>query len=71
MPWDASPYWGFSTVEPWLPLNPDYRTRNVAAHEKDPRSMLHLVKRLIALRKYPDLLYGAYRTYRALSLIHI
>ena len=65
MPWDASPYGGFSTVEPWLPLNPDYRTRNVAAQEKDPRSMLHLVKRLIALRKDPDLLYGAYRTYRA------
>lgn len=52
-------------MEPWLPLNPDYRTRNVAAQEKDPRSMLHLVKRLIALRKDPDLLYGAYRTYRA------
>lgn len=37
----------------------------MAAQEKDPRSMLHLVKRLIALRKDPDLLYGAYRTYRA------
>ncbi|MCH1928087.1 hypothetical protein L6232_25150, partial [Shewanella sp. C31] len=48
-----------------LPLNPDYRTRNVAAQEEDPRSMLWLVRRLIALRKDPGLLYGAYRTYRA------
>ncbi|GLV47627.1 oligo-1,6-glucosidase [Thermus sp. LT1-2-5] len=65
MPWDDSPYAGFSTTEPWLPLNPDWRTRNVAAQEQDPRSMLHLVRRLIALRKDPELLYGAYRTYWA------
>ena len=65
MQWDDTPFAGFSTVEPWLPVNPDYKTRNVAAQEQDPRSMLHLVRRLIALRKDPDLLYGAYRTYRA------
>lgn len=65
MPWDDTPFAGFSTREPWLPLNPDWRERNVAAQEKDPRSPLHLVRRLIALRKDPELLYGAYRTYRA------
>ncbi|MDM7323668.1 MAG: alpha-amylase family glycosyl hydrolase, partial [Thermus sp.] len=65
MPWDTSPYAGFSTAEPWLPLNPDWPVRNVALQEKDPRSMLHLVKRLIALRRNEALLYGAYRTYRA------
>ncbi|GAA5335943.1 MULTISPECIES: alpha-amylase family glycosyl hydrolase [Thermus] len=65
MPWDDSPNAGFSTAEPWLPLNPDWQRRNVAAMEKDPRSMLHLVRRLIALRKDPGLLYGAYRTYWA------
>ncbi|MER3557255.1 MAG: alpha-amylase, partial [Thermus sp.] len=65
MPWDTSPYAGFSSVEPWLPLNPDWKTRNVAEMEKDPRSMLHLVRRLIALRKDQELLYGAYRTHRA------
>jgi alpha-glucosidase len=65
MQWDASPYAGFSSVEPWLPVNPDYPERNVALQEKDPRSMLSLVRRLIALRKDPGLLYGAYRTYQA------
>jgi alpha-glucosidase len=65
MPWDTSPYAGFSTVEPWLPLNPDWPVRNVAAQEKDPKSMLHLVKHLLRLRQDPDLLYGRYRTHQA------
>lgn len=65
MPWDTSPHAGFSSAEPWLPLNPDWKTRNVAEMEKDPRSILHLVRSLIALRKDKELLYGAYRTYRA------
>ncbi|MEH3123233.1 MAG: alpha-amylase family glycosyl hydrolase [Sphingomonas phyllosphaerae] len=51
MPWDASPFAGFSTVEPWLPLNPDWPTRNVAVQEHDPRSMLTLYRRLLALRR--------------------
>ncbi len=51
MPWDATPHAGFSTVEPWLPLNPDWRTRNVAAQANDPASMLTLYRRLLALRR--------------------
>lgn len=51
MPWDASPFAGFSTVDPWLPLNPDWRTRNVAAQRHDPSSMLTLYRRLLALRR--------------------
>ncbi|MBB3695342.1 alpha-amylase family glycosyl hydrolase [Sphingomonas sp. BK580] len=59
MPWDMSPHAGFSTVEPWLPLNPDWRTRNVAAQEDDPRSMLTLYRRLLALRRaHPALTLG-------------
>ena len=50
MPWGAHPHAGFSTVEPWLPLNPDWPTRNVAAQETDPRSMLALYRALLALR---------------------
>lgn len=65
MPWDTSPHAGFSTVEPWLPLNPDWPVRNVAVQEKDPRSMLQLVKRLIALRQDPGFVLGSYRTLRA------
>ncbi len=51
MPWDDSPHAGFSTVEPWLPLHADWRTRNVAAEERDPTSMLHLYRTLLALRR--------------------
>ncbi|WP_217430301.1 alpha-amylase family glycosyl hydrolase [Sphingomonas bacterium] len=51
MPWDASPHAGFSTDEPWLPLNADWSARNVAAQEEDVGSMLTLVRRLLALRR--------------------
>ena len=62
MPWDASPFAGYSTVEPWLPLNPDWPTRNVAAQETDARSMLTLYRRLLALRRaHPALAVGDFR----------
>jgi oligo-1,6-glucosidase/alpha-glucosidase len=51
MPWDATPFAGFSTVEPWLPLNPDWPTRNVAAQAGDPASILSLYQRLLSLRR--------------------
>ena len=62
MPWDASPYAGFSTVEPWLPLNADYESRNVAAQRDDPRSMLRLYRELLLLRRAePALAIGDYQ----------
>ncbi|ODP37117.1 alpha-amylase family glycosyl hydrolase [Sphingomonas turrisvirgatae] len=51
MPWDDTPFAGFSSVEPWLPLNPDWRDRNVAAQDGEPASMLTLYRRLLALRR--------------------
>jgi oligo-1,6-glucosidase/alpha-glucosidase len=60
MPWNGSPFAGFSTTEPWLPLNPDWPTRNVAAQNGDPASMLNLYRRLLALRRaQPALAKGA------------
>jgi glycosidase len=38
-------------TEPWLPLNPDWATRNVAAQTSDPESMLALYRTLLALRR--------------------
>ena len=59
MPWDDSANAGFSTVEPWLPLNEDWRMRNVAAQEREPDSMLNLYRRLLALRRrHPALSVG-------------
>ena len=56
MPWDDTPYAGFTTGAPWLPLNPDWRTRNVAAELDDARSILTLYRRLLALRRSSDAL---------------
>ncbi|KAB8141143.1 DUF3459 domain-containing protein [Chloroflexia bacterium SDU3-3] len=61
MQWDASPNAGFSAVAPWLPLPADYAAHSVAAEQGDPRSMLTLVRRLIALRRAsPALSVGSY-----------
>ncbi len=51
MAWDAGPFAGFSTVEPWLPLHDDWPTRNVAVEADDPGSMLSLYRHLLALRR--------------------
>lgn len=51
MQWDDSTHAGFSATRPWLPVTPDYTTRNVKSQSSDPTSMLSLYRRLIALRK--------------------
>ncbi len=51
MPWNAEAYAGFSTAEPWLPLNADWPTRNVAAQESNPSAILALYRQLLALRR--------------------
>ncbi|MDI3339313.1 MAG: alpha-amylase family glycosyl hydrolase [Sphaerobacter sp.] len=61
MQWDRSPGAGFTTGEPWLPLAPDAAQVNVAAQQDDPRSLLTLYRRLLALRREePALQVGAY-----------
>ena len=66
MQWDASPNAGFTTGDPWLPLGADYPRLNVAAQRDDPRSMLTLHRRLIALRRTePALSVGSYREVEA------
>ena len=60
MQWTAGPQAGFSTrAATWLPVNPDYRTVNVAAALKDPHSLLRWHQRLIALRRSEPSLRGA------------
>jgi alpha-glucosidase len=59
MQWDASPFAGFSTVKPWLPVHPDFPLRNVAAQQADPASLFHFTRKLLALRKeFPALRQG-------------
>ena len=49
--WDSSAHAGFSATEPWLPLHDDWPTRNVAAQDRDPGSMLSLYRDLLRLRR--------------------
>jgi oligo-1,6-glucosidase len=60
--WDSSANAGFTTGKPWLKVNPAYITVNVAAEEKDPRSVLNYFKKMVKLRKdNPVLVYGSYK----------
>jgi len=56
MPWNYGPNAGFSTAEPWLPLNSDWRICNVAAQDERPGSMLSHYRRLLSLRRKHDAL---------------
>jgi len=49
MQWDGSETGGFTTGDPWLPPV-DAEHRNVADASDDPRSLLSLYRRLLALR---------------------
>ena len=63
MPWRAAaPHAGFSTIEPWLPVDPRHPPLAVDRQDADPASMLNLTRRLIALRKRePALRLGSLR----------
>ena len=50
MQWSDNDYAGFGNSKPWLPVAPDYVSRNVESELDDPSSMLNLYRRLIALR---------------------
>jgi oligo-1,6-glucosidase len=59
MQWDSSPHAGFTTGTPWLPANPNLREINAAAAVKDPDSVYHFYRQLIALRhEEPAVVYG-------------
>lgn len=61
MQWEDAPYAGFSDVEPWIEVNPNYKTINAAQQTSDPDSIFHYYRKLIALRKeYPVIVYGDY-----------
>jgi alpha-glucosidase len=64
LPWDATDGHGWPTGHdwdsaPWLPVPPEAGMRNRATQQADPDSMLHLYRRLLALRKArPELRHG-------------
>lgn len=61
MQWDGSPQAGFTTGEPWIRVNPNYRNINAAQDLADPDSVYAYYQRLIALRKANDVMvYGSF-----------
>lgn len=59
MQWDASPNGGFTDGTPWIMVNPNVQEINVAAALRDPDSVLHYYRALLALRRERDVLrYG-------------
>jgi alpha-glucosidase len=61
MPWTKDG--GFSTAEPWLPLDPRHLARNAADQSGDPASTLAFVRDLVALRREsPALREGGWET---------
>lgn len=48
--WDASPHAGFTTGEPWFPVNPNHVEINADTELADPDSVFHHYRRLIELR---------------------
>ncbi|HEY3360170.1 MAG TPA: alpha-amylase family glycosyl hydrolase [Polyangia bacterium] len=61
MQWDQGPGAGFTTGTPWLPLAQDADRVNVVTLREDPRSLLTLHRRLLALRRAePALSVGDY-----------
>jgi alpha-glucosidase len=62
LPWappsEAGPGAGFTTGTPWLPMTAGAERVNAAGQGKDPRSVLTLYRRLLALRRDDDDLQG-------------
>lgn len=62
MQWDASHHGGFTTGTPWIGSAPNYQDINAEAALRDPDSVFHHYRQLIALRKQYDIIvHGDYR----------
>lgn len=62
MQWTSGKNGGFTTGNPWLGVNPNYRDINVESELADENSVLHHYKKLISLRKEEKaFVYGDFR----------
>ncbi|KPU26925.1 oligo-1,6-glucosidase [Caloranaerobacter sp. TR13] len=59
MQWSSEANGGFTSGEPWIKVNPNYKTINVENELKNPDSILNYYKKLIKLRAENDIIvYG-------------
>ena len=65
--WDDSDFAGFSTHEPWLMVNPNYKQINVEKQQAQPDSVWNFYKQMIAVYKNPayheTLTFGKFEPY--------
>ncbi|MFC3039322.1 alpha-glucosidase [Virgibacillus xinjiangensis] len=60
--WNSQEHGGFTTGEPWMKVNPNYRTINAEQAVSDEHSIYHYYRELIRLRKeHPVIVYGDYQ----------
>lgn len=55
MQWTNEINGGFTEGTPWFPVNPNYKTINVAQQSEDSDSVLNFYKRLIKIKKSDDI----------------
>lgn len=61
MQWSTEENGGFSTGNPWLKVNPNFKDINVAEQQKDETSVLNFYKKMIRLKKANEVFtYGTY-----------
>jgi alpha-glucosidase len=63
---DQTPHGGFSTADPWLPVDPRHLGLSVALQEGDPHSTLNKTRAMLELRRqHPALRVGAMTMHEA------
>jgi Glycosidases len=62
MQWDDSENAGFTTVEPWIKVNLNYKEINAKSQMDNEKSIFNYYKKLIKIRKsHPVVVYGKYK----------
>ena len=65
MQWSKEENAGFTSAEPWIGVNPNYRQVNVETEEKEEDSILNFYRKMIRLRKENEaLVYGSFEQIR-------
>lgn len=68
MQWNQSVNAGFTSGNPWLDINPNYKKINVATQQTDPDSILNFYRQMIKVRKNNlTLVYGEYEVIDVLN----
>jgi oligo-1,6-glucosidase len=61
MQWNDDEFAGFSTVSPWIGVNPNYKDVNVERDLAGPDSVLRFYRKIIQLRRdNPVMIYGSF-----------